>query len=118
MPDATIGAGQPGATGAGAALVLAERLDLVAAQPLAAAIRALRDGPIRLDAGAVSLLGGLCLQVLLAAASDWRARGLGWSIAPRSRSFDQALAIFGVTPGRIGAAPGMATASDAVEATP
>lgn len=92
-------------------LILAERLDLTAAAPLAEAIRARRDGgPLRLDAGAVDHLGGLCLQVLLAAAADWRARGPGWTIAPRSAAFDRALAVFGIDPGRIGA--------DAATATP
>lgn len=118
MADAKIGAGRRDVAGAEATLVLDERLDLTAAAPLAAAIRALRDGPVRLDAGAVSHLGGLCLQILLAAAADWRARGFGWSVAPRSRAFEQALAIFGVPPGRIGTTPDAVTAADTAEARP
>lgn len=118
MSDAWIGAGRPDAADAAAILVLGERLDLTAAAPLAAAIRTHRDRPIRLDAGAVSHLGGLCLQVLLAAAADWRARGLGWSVAPRSRTFDQALEVFAIAPGRIGAEPGAAPAADMAEARP
>lgn len=114
MAGSTIAAG-PG--GADAALVLADRLDLTAAGALAAAIRARRGGPLRLDAGAVAHLGGLCLQVLLAGAADWRARGAGWAIDPRSRAFDRALTVFGVAPDRIGAGPGTVTQAETAEAT-
>ncbi|MDO5658001.1 MAG: STAS domain-containing protein [Paracoccus sp. (in: a-proteobacteria)] len=78
------------------ALTLASRLDLTAAGPLARDIAAADS--LELDAGGVEFLGGLCLQILLAAAQDRRRRGLGLTLIGRSDGFDTALAQFGVDP--------------------
>ncbi len=77
---------------------LAPRLDLPAARPLSEAIRARAGQPLDLDAGDVVHLGGLCLQVLLAAAASWRAAGQQLHIRPRSQAFEEALATFGLAP--------------------
>ncbi|WP_284163081.1 STAS domain-containing protein [Frigidibacter sp. SD6-1] len=82
-----------GADGA-APVMLDRRLDLTAAAPLRARLLALRGQPVRVDASEVALLGGLCLQVLLAAAAAWRGDVRPFRIAPRSAAFDAALASF------------------------
>ncbi|CAM5402679.1 STAS domain-containing protein [Frigidibacter albus] len=81
-----------------APLSLAPRLDLPAASPLSEAIRASKGQALNLDAGNVAHLGGLCLQVLLAAAASWRAAGQTLRINPRSQAFEDAVAMFGLAP--------------------
>lgn len=58
-----------------ATITLPAVLDLRAAGPLKADIQALAGAPLDLDASNVERLGGLCLQVLLAASEAWRAAG-------------------------------------------
>lgn len=77
-------------------LALGHRLDLSAATPLAAELQARHGQSLEIDASGVQHLGGLCLQVLLAAAASWRAAGQSLVIAPRSPAFDEALATFGL----------------------
>lgn len=82
-------------------VILPPRLDLAAAAPLAADLSAaLASGArsLSLDAGAVSHLGGLCLQVLIAAARDCGRAGRAFRIDPRSAAFDAALVQFGLPP--------------------
>lgn len=82
-------------------LQLAPRLDLPAASPLSEAIRARKGQALDLDAGNVAHLGGLCLQVLLAAAASWRAAGHRMRISPRSQAFEDAVAMFGLAPAQL-----------------
>lgn len=82
-------------------IALDERLDTMAAAPLRAALLARRGVGLGLDAGAVRHLGTLCLQVLLAAARDWRAAGLPFNVEPRSAAFCEALALFALPPDAI-----------------
>jgi chemotaxis protein CheX len=77
------------------------RLDLRAATVLAGTIRDHDGSPLGIDAGQVQHLGALCLQILLAAAASWRARGLPLSITPRSQAFDAALRQFGIAPKQV-----------------
>lgn len=84
------------------ALPLPARLDLTSARPLARDIAAI-DGDIRLDASGVRFLGGLCLQILLAARQHCAAGGRGFAISPRSTEFDDAIHAFGVDPGLLSA---------------
>lgn len=56
-----------------AALTLPQVLDLSAALPLRALLIAHRGADLDLDAAGVERLGGLCLQVLLAARRTWEA---------------------------------------------
>ncbi|KEO60300.1 STAS domain-containing protein [Thioclava indica] len=79
------------------ALSLPAKLDLSTVEAFCDAIRARKGGDLVLDAGDVTLLGGLGLQVLAAAAADWRQAGHSLSITPRSESFDNALTHLGVT---------------------
>ncbi len=91
--------------GAMNSLTLASRLDLPAAAPLHAAILARRGAELRLDAGAVSHLGTLCLQVLIAAAAEWRDGGHSLTVAPVSDAFAATLATFGMTPDAVQSMP-------------
>lgn len=77
-------------------LALAPRLDLTHAEQALTAIRAREGQPLVLDAGGVTHLGGLGLQILLAAARSWRAAGLALTISPRSPAFEEALSLFGL----------------------
>ncbi|RRN60648.1 STAS domain-containing protein, partial [Caulobacter sp. 602-1] len=54
-----------------AAIALPETLDLKAAAPLKAAFLERRGTAITVEADQVRRLGGLCLQVLLAARKAW-----------------------------------------------
>jgi len=76
-------------------LALAPVLDLKAAAPLKAALIERRGHPLEIDAHDVQRMGGLCLQVLLAAAAAWRADGVSLRVGPRSEAFLDALRIFG-----------------------
>ncbi|SIS74024.1 STAS domain-containing protein [Phaeovulum vinaykumarii] len=80
-----------------AALALPNRLDLPAARPLADALRANSGEDMQVDASTVAHIGGLCLQLLLSAAASARAAGHQFIIAPRSKAFDDAVALFGVS---------------------
>ena len=62
-------------------------LDLGAAGPLWAALNARRGQPVELDASGVERLGGLCLQVLLAAQKQWNADGAAFSVVNPSPAF-------------------------------
>lgn len=79
-------------------LVLHARLDLSAAGTLHAALLARSGAPLRIDAGAVTHLGALCLQILLAAARDWRRRGVVLMVDPVSPQFDRLLSAYGLGP--------------------
>ena len=89
-------------------LTLPPRLDLPAAAPLHAAILARRGAVLVLDAGAVRHLGTLCLQVLIAAAAEWRGGGHSLTVAPVSDAFAAALAAFGLTPDAVQSYPARA----------
>jgi chemotaxis protein CheX len=84
------------ATAATAVVTLGARLDLGAAQPLADHFRDLLGRPVSVDAGRVTHLGGLCLQVLLSAAAEWRALGQPFRISARTPAFDEAVRRFGL----------------------
>jgi chemotaxis protein CheX len=69
-------------------------LDLKAAQPLKVALTEHRGGPLQLDASGVERLGGLCLQVLIAARRAWSEEGHDMTIEPRSAAFTAAAVLF------------------------
>ena len=69
-------------------------LDLKAAQPLKAALTEHRGVSVQLDASNVERLGGLCLQVLVAARRAWSEEGHDLTIEPRSAAFSAAAALF------------------------
>jgi chemotaxis protein CheX len=78
-------------------IVLDAVLDLRAAAPLRDVLLERRGGPIALDASRVEQLGGLCLQVLLAARQSWANDGASFAIVDRSAPFDAAIAAFGAS---------------------
>jgi chemotaxis protein CheX len=69
-------------------------LDLKAAHPLKAALNEHRGASVQLDASHVERLGGLCLQVLVAARRAWSEEGHDLTIEPRSAAFSAAAALF------------------------
>lgn len=75
-------------------LCLEPVLDLKAAQPLKVALSEHRGGPVQVDASSVERLGGLCLQVLIAARRAWTEEGHDMTIEPRSAAFTAAAALF------------------------
>ena len=79
-----------------ATLQLPPRLDLAHIAPAAEALRENLGRDLMLDAGQVTHLGALGLQLLIASAQSWRAAGLTLRIEPRSDAFDSALQCFGV----------------------
>jgi chemotaxis protein CheX len=76
-------------------IVLQPVLDLKAAGPLKTTLLERRGEPLAIDAGAVQRLGGLCLQVLLAARRAWADDGHKLEFTPRSEAFSEALQLFG-----------------------
>ena len=72
-------------------LSLAETLDLAAAAPLQTEILGLRGAPLTVDASGVRRVGGLCLQVLLAARTAWRSDDQAFGIADASPEFRNSL---------------------------
>jgi len=75
--------------------VLAPVLDITAAAPLREQLLALRGGPTILDGSNVERLGGLCLQVLMAARKAWTADGLALRLADPSDALTEHLAVLG-----------------------
>lgn len=75
--------------------VLAPVLDVTAAAPLREQLLALRGGAAVLDASNVERLGGLCLQVLMAARKAWTADGFTLRLAEPSDALIEQLAAFG-----------------------
>ena len=70
-------------------------LDMNAAAPLKSALLERRGQPIEIDASKVQRLGGLCLQLLLAARRSWADDGQPLEIKPRSEAFTDAMRLFG-----------------------
>ncbi|HEY0274496.1 MAG TPA: hypothetical protein VGC31_00275 [Paenirhodobacter sp.] len=94
------GAPDQAARNAGHSHILPTRLDVGTVARAATDLRVLAGAALQLDAGAVTHLGGLGLELLLRAEGDWRRAALPFSISPRSVAFDTALADFGIDPVR------------------
>jgi chemotaxis protein CheX len=78
-----------------AQVALSDVLDLTEARPLAEALAALRGQPLQVNATAVSRLGALCLQVLIAARRTWAADGATFAIVGVSPAFAEQSARLG-----------------------
>ncbi|AZS19784.1 MULTISPECIES: STAS domain-containing protein [unclassified Caulobacter] len=78
-----------------AAIALPENLDLKAAGPLKAALLERRGAAITVEADQVRRLGGLCLQVLLAARKAWDQDGQSFCIKGPSEAFVETTRLFG-----------------------
>jgi chemotaxis protein CheX len=70
---------------------LPQVLDLAAAQPLLGSLSAARGHALLVDASDVQRVGGLCLQLLLAAQAAWRADGVAFSIVKPSAAFREGM---------------------------
>ncbi len=79
-------------------LILQPKLDLPAAAPLAEELKSRLGGPVVIDAGQVTHIGALCLQVLLSAAKSLKAAGHGMSITNASDKVVEQLAQMGFSP--------------------
>jgi len=79
-------------------ILLAPRLGLDAAVPLAAQIKAERKHDLDLDASQVAHLGALCLQVIMAAALDWAAVGRQFRLVGATDACIMQLSLFGLSP--------------------
>ena len=79
-------------------LILKERLDSAAADPLRGEIAALEGADIALDASRVEFLGGLCLELLMCARQVWDSTGHAFGVEAPSEAFADNLSRFGLTP--------------------
>ncbi len=71
-------------------------LDLNAAAPLRSDLLKMRGGPVEIDASDVQRVGGLCLQVLMAAKKSWAADDKPFAIVAASDHFMESLKLFGL----------------------
>ncbi len=76
---------------------LPEVLDLTAAAPLRAHLAALTGAPLNVDASGVQKIGGLCLQVLLAAGAAWASQGQELRVLEQSDAFMDGVRFMGIT---------------------
>ncbi|MGD2131808.1 MAG: STAS domain-containing protein [Maricaulaceae bacterium] len=72
-------------------------LDLNAAKALRDEFTESRGDPLKIDASEVSKLGGLCLQVLLAAQAAWKADGVEFELERPSSAFTEAARLAGAS---------------------
>jgi chemotaxis protein CheX len=80
-----------------ATIELSSILDFKAAGPLKADIRSHAGGELELDASKVERLGGLCLQVLVAAAAAWRAASQNFKLINVGEAFRKDARLLGAT---------------------
>lgn len=76
---------------------LPDVMDLRAAAPLARDLLALRGKDVALDGSGVQRLGGLCLQVLLAARQTWAADDMPLLIVEPTATLRDCIHLFGAT---------------------
>jgi len=81
-----------------AVLTLQERLDFGAVSPLKTAILGHAGQDLDIDASGVTHLGTLCLQVLIAAANDWKQAGKTFRVTSPSDTCETQLALHGFSP--------------------
>lgn len=79
-------------------LELPEALDFTAAAPLAESFLKFVGEDLVVDAAKVQRLGASCLQVLLAAATTWKAEGNSLALAQSSPRFIEDLRLLGFAP--------------------
>jgi chemotaxis protein CheX len=84
----------------GGRLQLKAVLDKRSADGLSADLMAMRGQDLYVDASSVNVLSGPCLQVLLAAVSDWAAEDRVLAFDDPSDAFIKALQQFGVAQSR------------------
>lgn len=77
-------------------LILESRLDTAAAEGLRAIFIEAQGDDITLDASRVTMLGGLCLEVILLAQHHWNRAGKSFAVTGLSNAFEESLALFGL----------------------
>ena len=82
-----------------AVVTLPAVLDIQQAGPLRDQLLGLKGQAVSLDASGVERLGGLCLQVLLAARLSWARDGHDLSVTPASDAFVEQWGRFGAPDG-------------------
>lgn len=78
-------------------VILNERLDSAAADGLRNDLAEATGGDVALDASAVAVLGGLCLELLMCARQVWSDAGRRFTVENASQAFAQDLALLGLT---------------------
>ena len=86
-------------------LKLDARLDTAAAERLRAQLKGSADDDLTLDAASVEMLGGLCLELILAARSLWTAGGKAFAVDGPSAAMIDDLARYGLTPAALEGGP-------------
>ena len=76
-------------------MTLARSLNTHQASELADALASRRGAALALDASGVEHVGGLCLQLLAAAAATWRQDGHDFAVIEASEAFARDLALLG-----------------------
>ena len=84
-----------------AIITLQERLDFGAVTPLKTTILERAGQDLEIDASQVTHMGTLCLQVLIAAANDWKQAGKTFQIISPSETCKTQLALHGFSPDTI-----------------
>ncbi len=84
-----------------AVITLQERLDFGAVTPLKTTILDHAGQDLEIDASQVAHMGTLCLQVLIAAANDWKQAGKTFRIISPSETCQTQLALHGFSPDTI-----------------
>lgn len=74
---------------------LAPVLNSAAAAGLAGDLLAVRGRPVQVDAGEVTQIGGLCLQVLLSAGKTWASDEVAYALSPVSQALRDQAALLG-----------------------
>lgn len=83
-------------------LTLAACLDGMATERLASELMRRRGHSLTLDAGQVTFLGALALQLLIAAREQWQADGKPLVISAPSAAFLEGVALLGGSPEALG----------------
>lgn len=76
---------------------LAAKLDTAASAELRASLQAVKDGNVILDASAVEMIGGMCLEILMTAGVIWKSAGHEITLQNPSQQMTEDLARFGLT---------------------
>ncbi len=79
-------------------VVLAPKLDTAASAELCKSLQAAKDDDLILEAGAVEMIGALCLELLLSAGVLWTQAGHSISLENPSQPMSDDLGHFGLTP--------------------
>lgn len=70
-------------------------LNSAAAVGLSSNLLAVRGRPVRIDAGEVKQIGGLCLQVLLSAGKTWASDNIDFALTPVSQPLRDQVSLLG-----------------------